>query len=534
MASKFDRGKRNGWLRGRRIDPASARAAPVALSDEEVRKVRTFWRSSGDFLGKPDAERDKDENRWLDRLYVPSDASQRVVAGTTRLVVGRKGCGKSAARIWASLNTSTDKALSFSISADEGLANHAEEFRTQGDAFGSPTAVWYRVFAFEILREVGKAMAGRALTSEAEIKVRQWVLSEGFAERDFGEKVIAGAKAILPAAIAAVPGAAVVPAPAGLLRGHDWRRPITSEVVAKALRGRRIVLFIDDFDNVYKPGIYAGASVENIRGALEAADRLSIRHSGPSVTLLLREDLWLLCRHRWHYLDKLGDVVELRWSDEQLKDWVARRLRLSVATALGRTIEDSLGLSFDAMWAIFFPAQIVLENRTESAGFPYVLRRTLYTPRDLQKFLKTVAGRAATWPADQDVFTAAEEDYSRDRLEFLINEFGHMCEGLSVCLHSFTGKAMEWMASELFVHLRGVLGQGAKLVDAVAEGDNEVALAKFLFRIGFLEVRYPDGDRFEVRDALRYPDHWKGIRRDDSIRWAVRSSFYRVLRSHRQ
>lgn len=165
-----------------------------------------------------------------------------------------------------------------------------------------------------------------------------------------------------------------------------------------ALRGRQISLFIDDFDNVYKPGIHAGASVDVIRGALEAADRLCSDRKGPSVTLLLREDLWLLCRHRWHYLDKLSDVVEIVWSEEDLKDWTARRLRLAVASALGRSIGDVLQVPFDQLWSVFFPHTIKLANAHENFGFPYILRRSQYTPRDLQKFLTRVASRAATWP----------------------------------------------------------------------------------------------------------------------------------------
>lgn len=524
-----DKHRKPWWRRG----AGPAREALTTLSSEEIAKVREHWRGNGDFLGKPDAERDKDEQGWLERLFVRSEPCRKVIAGNTRLVVGRKGCGKSAARIAASLSKPRDQVLSFSIRADDGLSNHVQEFRSQTEGLGSPTTLWYRVFGFEILRELGKAFAGKPLTSEASVAVRQWALSEGFAERDFGEKIVAGARTILPAVIAALPGAPKVPSPEGLLRGYDHRRPITNEVIDAALRGRQISLFIDDFDNVYKPGIHAGASVEVIRGALEAADRLCTDRNGPRVTLLLREDLWLLCRHRWHYLDKLSDVVEIMWSEEDLKDWTARRLRLAIATALGRSVGDVIQVPFEQLWTVFFPERIYLANKEESFGFPYVLRRSQYTPRDLQRFLARVAERAAKWPVDQDVFTAAEEVYSRDRLEFLINEFGHLCESLSVCLHSFAATPMEWQASELLKHLRGLLGQGVKLVDAVAEGDTEVALAKFLFRIGFLEVRYPEGDRYEVRDSLRYPDHWKGIRRDDSIKWAVRSSFYRGLRSHR-
>src|SRR5262249_7775853 len=128
----------------------------------------------------------------------------------------------------------------------------------------------------------------------------------------------------------------------------------------------------------------------------------------------------------------------------------------------------------------------------------------------------------------------AELGYSTDQLEFLKTEFGGLCVGLDICLQSFTGKPLEWIASDMYKHLRGLIGNGqGKLQNGVSYGEPDVALARFLYRIGFLEVRYPEGDRFEVRDVMRHPDHWKSVRTDDAVRWAVRSAFFHGLKSHR-
>ena len=92
---------------------------------------------------------------------------------------------------------------------------------------------------------------------------------------------------------------------------------------------------------------------------------------------------------------------------------------------------------------------------------------------------------------------------------------------------------MEVGATDLYKHLKGLIGNGqVQLLPGASDGEDAVSLARFLYRIGFLEVRYQQEGRYEVRDAMRQPDHWKSIRKDDAVKWAVRSAFYCALRSH--
>ncbi len=157
----------------------------------------------------------------------------------------------------------------------------------------------------------------------------------------------------------------------------------------------------------------------------------------------------------------------------------------------------------------------------------------MYTPRGLRQFMQLIVQRARQFPANLRDVEDAEEEFSTDQLEFLKTEFGGLCEGLDICLQSFTGKPLETRASDLYKHLNGLIGNGqVRLMPGASDGEDKYALARFLFRIGFLETRYQQDDRFEVRDAMRHPDHWKSIRKDDAVKWAVRSAFYCALRSH--
>src|SRR5260370_22165693 len=158
----------------------------------------------------------------------------------------------------------------------------------------------------------------------------------------------------------------------------------------------------------------------------------------------------------------------------------------------------------------------------------------MYTTRALRQFMAMIVQRGKWLPAGLRNVEDAEEEFSVDQLEFLKTEFGGLCEGLDICLQSFTGRPLEMRATDLYKHLTGLIGNGqVRLVSGASDGDDAIALARFLFRIGFLELRYQQADRFEVRDAMRHPDHWKSIRKDDAVTWAVRSAFFCALRSHR-
>lgn len=496
------------------------------LTPTEVAKIQAFWKDAS-FLGDADAEHDAQRPGWLDDLFLDFPEIHPGISGKALLVVGRKGAGKTAIRIAASrqgaLHQKPKRRLEVNASADDLVA----AYKPIHEALGGGSFVassegtvqaWQRTFVYLILKALAADLAGKPVVDRADDVVRKWALDKGLVAVDWGEWLVATAKRTLPKAAKAV-DKAVAPA------------RLTEDAIGQTLANTQFTIAVDDFDNVYSAG-HKTEGVRFVQGAIEAADRLSRKRDFSFVTLYLREDLWLLCRQNWHYLDKVGNVLDLGWGDKQLKSWVERRLRGAVANALGLDAA-SVQVPFDQMWAVFFPLEVKLDNEMRSHGFWYMLRKTMYTPRDLQKILGLARECARGWPVDLDAIPRAEERYAEDRIDFIANEFQHLCEGLAVCLHSFAGKSLEWVATDLFKHLKALVASGqVKLAPGAAGGEvDEVALARFLYRIGFLEVRIPQEGRYEVRDSVRFPDYWKGIRRDDSVRWAVRSAFFRYLRA---
>lgn len=500
----------------------------------EIDKIRLYWAGRPGLLGAPDAE--KDVNlwpHWESSIFLPLDRFRDIRLGRSQLVIGRKGSGKSAARIAAERSTRSpigedwQGSIAIGASANQLVDSAINEFQIRQQAGAAAVSVWLKIFAAEFLKGIGAELAGRPLVGEAEIEIRRWAISEGFDVEDFGERLIAGARRLFPAVRDRTPD-------------PNRKTVLREEHIEKLLRGSNCTLFVDDFDNPGDSNGQERLGIRNVQAAIEASDLLTSRYNGPNVSLLVREDLWLRCRVGWHYLDKVSMPIWLQWNALELKEFLRLRLAAAASRALDEDLDSRRSMGFIHLWNLFFPEHIKLEDGSESQGVTYVIRRTMYTPRDIQTFLHFALAESRSLPLSEEHIRRAEEKFSTERMQYVINEFGTMCEGLSQCLHSFAGHPLEWKTSDLRRHLNGQLGQGSirPAEAACADPTSAVDLMRFLFRIGFLEVRIPNDDKikdgpYEVRDGLRHPDHWSGARADDSVKWAVRSTFYQALQLYR-
>lgn len=490
----------------------------MTLSKAQIETVRQKWLRDASFLGFPDAERDESLTDWYEELLVEPSWFDPATASRSTVIVGRKGAGKSAVKLAGMRQRTVSNAISIEASADELASYHSTrltEASTRG--FGAVND-WMRIFADLIIRRIAQDLSGTLISGDDEIAVRAWAKIEGITERDFGERLVDVVKSLVPWA-------------QKLSSEREGLKNFSDERAARLMNAASFSLYIDDFDNLQENA--GSPSIRLIRDAIEAADRITHQNKSAEVHLMMRQDLWLRLRPGWHYADKVAGVVHLNWEQDDLRRWAERRLRRAVAIALQVPI-SAVRTRFDELWEIFFPQEIELRNDKTSTSFHYIVRRTMYTPRGLRQFMSLAIESAEKYPMSLTDIENAEWTFSGDQLEFLKTEFGDLCPGLDICLQSFTGKPLEWIASELYKHLRGLLGNGQVRLDkGISVGEPDIALARFLYRIGFLEVRYPQGDRFEVRDVMRYPDHWKSIRNDDAVKWAVRSGFYLALRAHR-
>jgi hypothetical protein len=490
-----------------------------SLTPAQVEEVRKRWLHDSSFFGFPDAERDTEQNKWFEYLLVQPDWFSNATSTTVTVAVARKGAGKSAVRLTSIEKRKPDSnTLIVEASADELASLHAERLTKAAKRGYGAVSDWMQIYADLIVRRLARDMSGRLVTSDDDIAVRAWAKTKGITERDFGERIVDILKTLVPWA-------------KKIAAENAEQEKGSTERITRVAQATKFALYVDDFDNLQEEG--GATSIRLIRDAIEAADRITHHNKNAEIHLFMRQDLWLNINPGWHYSDKVSGVVHLNWDVGDLRRWTAQRLRLAIGIALN-TNPKSVSVPFEEMWHIFFTPYVTLKDKTQSDSFSYFVRRSMYTPRSLRSMIKFSLDGADRFPVSESVIEDAEWSYSVDQLEFLKTEFGSLCAGLDICVQSFTGKPLEWIASDLYKHLRGLIGNGqVRLNKGVSYGEPDIALSRFLYRIGFLEVRYPQDGRYEVRDVMRHPDHWKSIRTDDAVRWAVRSAFFNGLKSYR-
>lgn len=490
----------------------------TSLTQMQIESIRKYWNGDSSFIGFPDAERDTVQDKWFDNLLVQPDWFLNAISPTVTVAVARKGAGKSAVRLTSIERRRKDSGtIIVEASADELASLHADRLSIAAERGYGAVSDWMQIYADLICRRLAHEMSGRLLTNDDDIAIRAWAKTKGITERDFGERLVDVLKTLVPWAKA--------------VAGENTEQDKGStDRIARVAQATRFALFVDDFDNLQEEG--GATNIRLIRDAIEAADRITHHNKNAEVHLFMRQDLWLNINPGWHYSDKVSGVVHLNWDVSDLKKWTALRLRRAIGLALSCE-PKAINVPFEDMWKVFFEPEVTLKNRSKSESFSYFVRRSMYTPRSLRAMIKFSLDGASKLPVTDLEIQDAEWSYSTDQLEFLKTEFSGLCIGLDICLQSFTGKPLEWIASDLYKHLRGLIGNGqVKLQKGVSYGEPDIALARFLYRIGFMEVRYPQDDRYEVRDVMRHPDHWKSVRTDDAVKWAVRSAFFNGLKSH--
>jgi hypothetical protein len=261
--------------------------------------------------------------------------------GRSQLVIGRKGSGKSAARIAAErasgvegMETGTARHIAMGASAERLVDSAISDFEIRQKAGAAAVSVWYKIFANEILKGIARALGGQPLVDQAEVEIRRWAIAEGFAVEDFGERLVAGMRRIIPQVRE---------------RTEDSRGKVLlrEENVEKLLRSSNCTLIVDDFDNTANSSGNERLGVPNVQAAIEAADLLSSRLDGPNISLLIREDLWLRCRIGWHYLDKVSIPMWLQWDATELKEFVKIRLAVACSIALNEDEGSRTGEAFN-------------------------------------------------------------------------------------------------------------------------------------------------------------------------------------------
>lgn len=230
-------------------------------------------------------------------------------------------------------------------------------------------------------------------------------------------------------------------------------------------------------------------------------------------------------------LDQL--CLALHWTPAQLVDILDRRVAQMVRHRYtGQTVHHT----------DLLPPRVGNTNITD-----YIIQRTLYRPRDVIHFFNCCLDRATGQPAIRaELFTAAEADYSRQRLQYLANEWHTDFPGLDRFALAFLSRrppsfkladiddtfvadtCLQFAAS---FQTTGLLYSGAL---SVAEGNCPPAhfrnnLFLTFYKVGLIGLKLATTDpvAWSFRNQINAPN----ASLDASTAVSICPAFYRVLQT---
>jgi len=361
--------------------------------------------------------------------------------GHARLVIGRKGAGKTALFYGLRKAVSVGKDPLVLDLKPEGhqfvrLREVVLAPLTEGAQQHTLSAFWHYLLLLEVAKKIIEREAlsawrdPEALDAFNELK-RQYEAHAADTQGDFSERLMALigrlADTVPEQPAESLTGTVLTQ----MIYGSDISELSDLVIRRQAAVGELWILF-DNIDKGFPTHGVAKEDILILRGLLDASRKLQRELQKHSVdctsVVFVRRDVYDLL------VDETPDRgkeshVDLDWSDEELmKQLILSRIQASVASLRG---------NFNDVWHRLFDAHVGGES-----SFRYILNRTLQRPRDLLNFVRKAvqigASRSHERVTEEDIVTA-ESEYSEDMFNELRYELRDIYPQYADVLPEFLG-----------------------------------------------------------------------------------------------
>jgi len=449
----------------------SKRFVPITLPLKALEKLD---------LGDVAAE---NEINALKSYFFPTSQYNEARRGHARLLVGRKGTGKTAVfyGIRNAFWTSQDH-LVLDLKPEGHQFTKLREAVLEPLSRGMQEHVLSAFWTYLLLMEI----ANRIIVNDQRFSSRNSARSELYQEikelysadptveeGDFSERLLTLVQRISERAeLASLTASSQL---TSLIYERDIN--VLSRKLAEYLRNKEGVwVLVDNLDKGWPVNGTEPQDILILRSLLEATRKLQRTFSKDKVTfhtvVFIRNDIYE------HLLVNTSDkgkdtAVLLEWNDrEALCEIVRRRLIVSLE-------KDA---SFEELWSAFFAPHV-----SGQESFSYILSRTLMRPRDLLRYLRAcinvAVNRGREKVLDIDILQA-EKTYSEDQLQEVSFELHDIAPEYSEIVYLFIGSPSQFTKEELSTRMQSC-GLPPSDADKVSE---------LLLWFGFVGVLGGDGE----------------------------------------
>lgn len=280
-----------------------------------------------------------------------------------------------------------------------------------------------------------------------------------------------------------------------------------ADVVNKYLtdRNQTLWLFIDDIDEAVaksSKGVFDyGACWAIVSAAIELSEDIS----SLKCVISVRSDIWhLMTRTHGHGTerrDKLGQIHELKFSEEELRSIFNKRINLAATDAKSR----------DGVSTFFQQSTITLPGvKGDQRSWDQWLAKTArFRPRDMVKAVQMLitAAKEKQSPVigDEQAHSILLE-FGTQRIDNIFDEYGQICPQIKEVINDLTEQT-SYTFVEILDQLKKTPSRRATAIDGIAmqpKNEHAIALLRILHMACFINPRIGPDDNY---DHLNYNDY---------------------------
>lgn len=260
------------------------------------------------------------------------------------------------------------------------------------------------------------------------------------------------------------------------------------------LKSHKIRIYIDELDKGWDNSEDAQYF---IAGLFQAAQKMNATSPNLRVFVSIRQELFENILQIYDDAQKIReDIAEIRWTEEDLLDFISRRIKYSWP--------EYKSLSPIDTWQLLFTS--VLEYRG-TKSYNYILDRTQLRPREMLQFVKSCvdAVYAGKKIIEYQDITRAESVYSEQKVRDLASEYRFRYPNLLDIFELFRGKNYSFEKDELDLFLLEIVEGEFDVGKAEWVKSKEYTeLKKILWEIGFLKAWVIGGLKYGRKGGSAY------------------------------
>lgn len=312
-----------------------------------------------------------------------------------------------------------------------------------------------------------------------------------------------------------------------------------AEVVDRYLanRNKNLWLFIDDIDEAVAKSSAEAFEYGACWAIVAAAIELSEDIGALKCVISVRSDIWHLMTHTHRHgaerKDKLGQIHELKFSEDELRTIFNKRIELAARDAKSK---NGLATFFQNR-SITLPG-MTGERRSWDQWLAKIAR---FHPRDLVKAVQMLITSAKKKPSDvigDEQAHAILLEFGRQRIENIADEYGQICPQIWDLLNDLTEKNT-YTFLEILDLLKKTPSRRATKIDGIAmqpTNEHSIQLLRLLHMACFINPRIGPDDNYDHLNYNEYPNIVDMAKFNDlqKYAWQIHPTFHTYAAEQRK